>query len=255
MSEQPLKSGPPRSVYLLPSLLTTSALFAGFYGVIAAINEQFVVAAISVIVAMVFDGLDGRVARLTKTQSAFGAEYDSLADMVSFGLAPALIAFLWTLESLGKLGWIAAFIFVAGAALRLARFNTQLHNDKQDKRFFYGLASPSAAALVVTLVWNASLRGWGAEWLAVLTAAVVAISGILMVSNIRYYNFKTMTGRRRVPFVVLPLLVLLFGVIALQPPLMLLLMAILYVLSGIVLEVVLRIKEIKAKAVSADANQ
>lgn len=242
MSDFHQRSRRERSVYLLPSLLTTSAMFSGFYGIISAINGQFVIASIAVIVAMLFDGLDGRVARLTKTQSAFGAEYDSLADMVSFGLAPALIAFLWALESMGKFGWIAAFIFVAGAALRLARFNTQVNNEEQDKRFFYGLASPPAAGLVVTLVWNASLRGWQAEWLVLLFAVVVTVCGVLMVSNIRYYNFKTMGGRKRVPFVVLPLLVLVFGVIALQPPLMLMLMAITYAISGPILEVVLRVK-------------
>lgn len=231
-----------KSVFLLPSLLTTSALFAGFYGIVAAVNGQFVVAAIAVIVAMLFDGLDGRVARLTKTQSAFGAEYDSLADMVSFGLAPALIAFLWVLEDLGKFGWIAAFVFVAGAALRLARFNTQINNENLDKRFFYGLASPPAAALVVSLVWNATLREWDAVWLSGLVAVVVMLAGILMVSNCRYYNFKMLSARRRVPFVVLPLVVIIFGVIALQPPLMLLLMSSTYALSGPILEVVLRIR-------------
>src|SRR5579872_6554911 len=140
-----------RGIYLLPNLLTTSALFAGFYAIVQGMDARFDLAAIAIFVAMVLDGLDGRVARMTRTQSAFGAEFDSLADMVSFGAAPALVMYEWVLRDLGKLGWIAAFVYVAGAALRLARFNTLL--EVADKRYFTGLPSPSAAALVAGLVW------------------------------------------------------------------------------------------------------
>src|SRR5689334_3768014 len=140
-----------RGIYWLPNLFTTASLFSGFYAIVQAMNGRFETAAIAIFVSMVLDGLDGRIARLTHTQSEFGAQYDSLSDMVSFGAAPALVMYVWALKDLGKLGWIAAFVYCAGAALRLARFNTNI--DVIDKRYFQGLPSPMAAALLAVLLW------------------------------------------------------------------------------------------------------
>ncbi len=223
-----------KGVYLLPNLLTTGALFAGFYAIVASMNAQFEAAALAIFVAMFFDGLDGRVARLTNTQSAFGVQYDSLSDMVSFGVAPALVAFSWALSSMGKLGWAAAFVYVAGAALRLARFNTQAAT--ADSSFFRGLASPAAAALLASLVWSATDLGFHGDELprvvAVLAAFVTAGAGLLMVSNFRYHSFKKFDLRRRVPFVAMLLVVLVVGVVTVDPPRILLLVALVYALSG-----------------------
>ncbi|GAB2778468.1 CDP-diacylglycerol--serine O-phosphatidyltransferase [Halomonas shantousis] len=219
-----------RGIYLLPNLFTTSALFSGFFSVVAALNGDFAAAAIAVFVAMVLDGLDGRVARMTNTQSAFGAEYDSLADMVSFGVAPALVAFTWILQDVGKIGWIAAFIFVACAALRLARFNVQIGST--DKKWFIGLPSPSAAAVVAGCVWvfhNFDAEAFGFKLLMTL---VVAAAGVLMVSNIRYYSFKEIDLKGPVPFVALLAIVLGFVVISLEPSVMLLILFGSYVVSG-----------------------
>ena len=187
-----------RGIYLLPNLFTTAALFSGFYAIINGMSGHFENAAIAIFVAMVLDGLDGRVARLTNTQSSFGAEYDSLSDMVAFGVAPALVAFEWALGSLGKVGWMVAFIYVAGAALRLARFNTMV--GKADKRYFIGLASPAAAALVAGTVWAFSDFGIKGSNMAFLVALLVAGAGMLMVSNIKYNSFKDLDLKGRVPF-------------------------------------------------------
>src|SRR6202166_504091 len=187
-----------RGIYLLPNLFTTASLFAGFYAIVQAMNGRFDQAAIAIFVAMVLDSLDGRVARLTKTQSAFGAEYDSLSDMVSFGAAPALIVYEWSLRGMGKLGWIAAFVYVAGAALRLARVNTML--EVADKRFFQGLPSPAAAALVAGLVWAMNeyqIRGADVKWLAWVVNVVARLT---MVSNFKYYSGKDINPRKSVPF-------------------------------------------------------
>ena len=219
-----------RGIYLLPNLFTTAALFAGFYGIVAAINGDFGTSAVAIFIAMVLDGLDGRVARMTNTQSPFGAQYDSIADMVSFGLAPALIIYLWSLQGMGKLGWLAAFIFVAGAGLRLARFNTQV--GVADKRFFQGLASPAAAAVVVGLVWVGERYEWHADELGWFALALTALIGVLMVSNVRYYSFKDLDFKGRVPFFVLLLVVLVFVLISIDPPLVLFGAAVLYALSG-----------------------
>lgn len=218
-----------RGVYFLPNLLTTGALFAGFYAIISAMNGQFVSAAVAIFVAMILDGLDGRVARLTNTSSAFGEQYDSLSDMVSFGLAPALVMFSWALSSLGKIGWAAAFIYSACAALRLARFNTQI--GVVDKRFFVGLASPPAAAMLASMVW----LGHSHEpdiFLAAAAALITVLAGLLMASNIRYSSFKDLDFRGRVPFVVMLLVVLVFVVVSINPPLVLLAMSLTYGLSG-----------------------
>src|SRR5450631_18997 len=204
-----------RGIYLLPNLFTTTALFAGFYAIVQAMNGRFDQAAIAIFVAMVLDGIDGRVARLTKTQSAFGAEYDSLSDMVSFGAAPALVVYEWALRSLGKLGWVAAFVYVAAAALRLARFNTML--EVADKRYFQGLPSPSAAALVAGFVWiieDAAVDPEAVRWAA---CVVTVFAGLTMVSNLRYYSFKTINLRRSVPFVAVIMIVLAIALLIYQP--------------------------------------
>ncbi len=219
-------------IYLLPNLFTTSALFAGFYGIVAAINGRFEAAAIAILVAMVADGMDGRIARMTNTQSAFGAQYDSLSDMVSFGLAPALVAYEWALFGLGKLGWLAAFVYTAAAALRLARFNTQA--ETVDKRFFQGLPSPAAAAVIAAAVWfgeSFALRDALVVPGAIMAATVMA--ALLMVSNLRYYSFKDLDLRGRVPFVSVLAVVMVFVLVSLEPATVLLTLFGSYALSGI----------------------
>ncbi|OOG23821.1 CDP-diacylglycerol--serine O-phosphatidyltransferase [Thioalkalivibrio denitrificans] len=225
-----------RGIYLLPNLFTTAALFAGFYAIVAAINGHFTAAAVAVFVAMVLDGVDGRVARMTNTQSAFGAEYDSLSDMVSFGLAPALVVYLWALVDLGQVGWVAAFFYAAAAGLRLARFNTKV--GVADKRFFQGLPSPSAAALVAGMVWVWHELGFEGTDLGIMAVIVTVIAGALMVSNITYFSFKDMDFRHRVPFFVV--LVILVGLMlaALDPPKVLWAGFLLYALSGPALSVI-----------------
>ncbi|MBJ7549379.1 CDP-diacylglycerol--serine O-phosphatidyltransferase [Marinomonas ostreistagni] len=213
------KKQPHRGVYLLPNLFTTAALFSGFYSIIAAMNGNFTQASVAIFISMVLDGLDGRVARLTRTQSAFGAEYDSLADMVSFGIAPALVAFTWALAPLGKVGWIAAFIYAVGAALRLARFNTMIGS--QDKRYFTGLPSPSAAGIVAGFIWACESSGVSGDQVASVMALLVPVTGLLMVSNVKYRSFKDLNIKGRVPFVVLLIAVLVLVLIALEPALVL----------------------------------
>lgn len=225
-----------KGIYLLPNLLTTAGLFSGFFAIVESMQGNFEIAAIAIFVAMVFDGLDGRVARMTNTESDFGAEYDSMADIVSFGMAPALVAYNWALSDLGKLGWLAAFIFVAGGALRLARFNTNLATS--DKRFFQGLAIPSAAAVVSGLVWVGSkydITPTVAEGPNVVNYAVALITicaGLLMVSNFRYHSFKDVDWRGKVSFLVILLVVLVFVVVATEPSLVLFSIFFLYALSG-----------------------
>lgn len=218
-----------RGVYLLPNLFTTAALFSGFYAIISAMYQQFEPAAIAVFVAMAFDGLDGRVARITNTSSAFGEQYDSLSDMVSFGLAPALVVFSWGLSELGKLGWAAAFAFAACAALRLARFNTQIGT--VDKGHFVGLASPPAAALIAAMVWVGKDITVGMP-LAIFAMVVTALTGLLMVSNFRYPSFKNIDLRGRVPFVAMLVVVLVFVVVSIDPARVLLAMASTYAVSA-----------------------
>ncbi|HEX9178902.1 MAG TPA: CDP-diacylglycerol--serine O-phosphatidyltransferase [Burkholderiales bacterium] len=219
-----------RGIYLLPNLFTTAALFGGFYAIVQAMNGRFEHAAVAIFIAMVLDGLDGRIARLTHSQSAFGAEYDSLSDMVSFGAAPALVVYEWALKGMGKLGWIAAFIYCVGAALRLARFNTMI--DIQDKRYFQGLPSPAAAALVAGLVWvvhDAQIPGQDIRWLA---WGLTVFAGLTMVSNVRFYSGKDINLRRSVPFMALLGLVLFFVLISTDPPRVLFGLFVLYALSG-----------------------
>ena len=223
-----------RGVYLLPNLLTLGALFSGFYAIIAGMGGNFNAAGWAVLAASIFDGLDGRVARMTGTQSSFGAEFDSLSDMVSFGMAPALIAFSWALSSLGNPGWAAAFIYMSCAALRLARFNVQLGT--VSKRYFLGLQSPVAAGLVTFVVWVGALYEVEVTPLVAYSLAVVTIlAGLLMVSNYRYFSFKEMHFRGTVPYVVFLLVVVLLVLIAQNPHETLLTMCVLYALSGPVL--------------------
>ena len=195
-----------RGIYLLPNLFTTAGLFAGFYGIVSAMNSQFESAAIAIFIAMVMDGMDGRIARLTNTQSDFGVEYDSLSDMISFGLAPSLIMYQWVLSGMGKLGWLAAFVYTASTALRLARFNTQAASE--DKRFFQGLPSPAAAALLAGMIWLGETQEYvDIANLTIFAFLVTIIAGILMVSNIRFHSLKQIDFKGRVPFVRILLLV------------------------------------------------
>lgn len=221
-----------RGIYILPNLFTTAALFGGFFAIVQAMNSQFEIAAVAIFVAMVLDGLDGRVARLTRTQSAFGAEYDSLSDMVSFGVAPALLAYEWALKGMGKLGWIAAFIYCVGAALRLARFNTQL--DLGDKRFFQGMPSPAAAALIAGLVWVMIDYGWRGEEARWYVCFLTMFAGLTMVSNIRYYSGKDINLRRSVPFIFIAGIALFFALVSSYPPGVLFALFLGYALSGYV---------------------
>ncbi|MDP2169215.1 MAG: CDP-diacylglycerol--serine O-phosphatidyltransferase [Rhodocyclaceae bacterium] len=222
-----------RGIYILPNLLTTVALFSGFFAIVQAMHWKFEIAAVAIFVAMVFDSLDGRVARLTHTQSAFGAEYDSLSDMVSFGAAPALVIYVWALKDMGKLGWIAAFIYCAGAALRLARFNTNI--EVVDKRNFQGLPSPAAAALVAGFVWvmiDNDWTGYEARWYA---CVLTIFAGITMVSNLPYYSGKDINLRKSVPFIMVAAIALGIALVSSYPPGVLFALFLLYALSGYVL--------------------
>jgi CDP-diacylglycerol--serine O-phosphatidyltransferase len=223
-----------KGIYLLPNLFTTGALFAGFYAIVSAINSNFEQAGLAIFFGQILDGMDGRIARMTNTQSKFGEEYDSLSDMVSFGVAPALVMFMWCLSSLGKLGWSVAFIYMACAALRLARFNAMA--DTADKRYFTGLASPPAAMLIVATVWCGTELGIDPQALGkpvqLVFAAQMAIVGLLMVINVRYHSFKGVDFASRVPFVVMFLAMLVIGVILVDPSSVLFLLALVYALSG-----------------------
>jgi CDP-diacylglycerol--serine O-phosphatidyltransferase len=237
-----------RGIYLLPNLLTTAAFFSGFYAIVAATNDKFEQAAVAVFIAMILDGLDGRVARMTNTQSEFGAEYDSLADLASFGLAPALVMYEWSLSSLrdvswqlGKLGWLAAFIYAVAAALRLARFNTRASST--DKRYFQGLPSPSAAAVIVGMVWVCFDSGIKGADVAMLAWPLTVIVGVLMVSKVSYYSFKDIDFQNRVPFFVILVVVLIFVFAAIDPPLVLFSCFFLYTLSGPAIAVMRRIRK------------
>jgi CDP-diacylglycerol--serine O-phosphatidyltransferase len=224
-----------RGIYLLPNLFTTAALFSGFYAIVMAMNQRFVDSVLAIFVAMFLDWSDGRVARLTHTQSEFGAQYDSLSDMVCFGAAPALAIYEWALKDLGRFGWIAAFVYCAGAALRLARFNTNI--DVVDKRYFQGLPSPSAAALVAGFLWLAidnkiPVADFGLPWVA---AFLTLFAGLTMVVSVPFYSFKVISLRRSVPFAVIILIVLGFVLVSTDPPVVLFLLFVAYSLSGYVL--------------------
>lgn len=226
--EQPENKMPQRGIYLLPNILTTAALFAGFYSIVAAMKGMFETAAIAIFIAMLADSLDGRVARMTNTQSPFGAQYDSLSDMASFGIGPALVVYSWSLVSLGKIGWLAAFLYAAGTALRLARFNTQV----QDKQYFQGLPCPAAAGVIASLVWLGASYEIEGMYVAVPVAILTVFVAALMVSTIRYSSFKSIDFKGRVPFITAVLAVLLIAAISLYPPEMLFSIFIVYILSG-----------------------
>ncbi len=229
-----------KGIYILPNLFTLAALFGGFYAVVMAVNGRFDLAAAGVFCAMVLDSLDGRVARMTNTQSAFGEQMDSLADMVSFGAAPALIAYVWALKGLGRWGWIAAFVYCACTALRLARFN--VNTSVVDKRFFQGLPSPAAAALVAGFIWLATeigVRGedlLGLSWRQVswVLFGVTLYAGLTMVTNVPFYSFKDVQMKKSVPFVVIVLIALVIAIINIHPPTVLFSLFVLYGLSGYV---------------------
>ena len=224
-----------RGIYLLPSIITTFALFAGFYSIVASINGDFTLAAISIMVAMLWDTLDGRVARLTNTQSTFGAEYDSLSDLVSFGVAPALLVYEWSLSDLGRFGWLAAFIYLACAALRLARFNTQV--GASDKRYFQGLPSPASAGVIASMIW---LKFWNFEYFDIgvvslsyyIGVAITILCGLLMVSNVRYFSFKEFNSTDKASFRFLLLTVLSLFVLLYKPNIVLFAGFFIYMLSG-----------------------
>lgn len=218
-----------RGIYLLPNLFTLAALFAGFYAVVAGMQARFQDAAIAIFVAIIMDNLDGRVARLTHTQTEFGGQLDSLSDMVSFGVAPALVMYTWALIDLGKLGWLAAFLYAAAVALRLARFNIA---GSSDKRYFTGLPCPPAAAVVASLIWlldKYGVMGGRVDWLLAVVSVVLAL---LMVSNVKYRSFKDLDLTGAVPFVAIILLLVVFVLIALNPPETLFIGSVVFALSG-----------------------
>ena len=244
MDEPSKRLAPRRGIYILPNLLTTAALFAGFYAVVAAIDGHFERAAVAIFVAMLFDGLDGRVARMTHTESAFGKEYDSLSDMVSFGLAPAIVAYQWgvariaeTVSESGqhavlwsRLGWLATFFFAASTALRLARFNAR--SATQDKRYFEGLPSPSGAALVASFIWLAYENSLHAVLGLATAFSVTAIAGALMISKFAYWSFKQINWTSPVSFLYLIAVILPFVIVPIDPPFVLFTLFGVYALSG-----------------------
>jgi CDP-diacylglycerol---serine O-phosphatidyltransferase len=223
-----------KGLFMLPNAITLAALFSGFYAIVMAINGRFELACIAVFCAAVLDSLDGRVARMTNTQSAFGEQMDSLSDMVSFGAAPALIVYIWGLKDLGKAGWIPAFVYIAGAALRLARFNVNI--GVVDKRFFQGLPSPAAAALVIGLIWVVDDAGFKSVStiapLAWTAFSVTLYAGLSMVTNAPFYSFKVVGSRRTVPFIAIVAIALGIAVVALDPPRVLFAIFCAYGLSG-----------------------
>ncbi|KRB84581.1 CDP-diacylglycerol--serine O-phosphatidyltransferase [Noviherbaspirillum sp. Root189] len=222
-----------RGIYLLPNAFTTANLFCGFFAIVMAMNLKFDQASVAIFAAMLLDSVDGRVARLTNTQSEFGAQYDSLSDMLSFGAAPALIVYEWSLRGMGKLGWLAAFVYCAGAALRLARFNTNI--TVVDKRYFQGLPSPAAAALVTGFIWlmdDLRFVGTDLTWFA---WTITLYAGLTMVTNVPFYSFKEINFRKSVPFIAIFVIVLIFVLISSDPPKVLFGMFVLYGLSGYVI--------------------
>ncbi|MBZ4202235.1 MAG: CDP-diacylglycerol--serine O-phosphatidyltransferase [Methylovulum sp.] len=227
-----------RGIYLLPNLFTSGALFSGFYAITSAMNHHFETAVIAIFVAMILDGLDGRVARMTNTQSEFGAQYDSLSDMVSFGVAPALIMYLWAFGDMGRVGLFAAFVHTAGAALRLARFNTQL--ETADKRYFQGLPSPAAAAIIAGFIWICLEHGYELEVIKFPALVLTLSTGLLMVSNFRYSSFKQIDLKGKVPFIAAIAMMLAIAFVMAQPQTMLFLLFLVYAISGPVITLIQR---------------
>ena len=242
-------------VFLLPNLITTAALFSGFYSIVSSINGEIIIAALSILIAMILDGLDGRIARLTNTQTSFGEYYDSLSDMICFGLAPALLMYMWSLSNFNiygsqwsKIAWIACFIYVASAAIRLARFNSKIQT--QDKKYFIGLASPAAAAVIICYAWmlevsNVNIANY--NWMSLILLPMLSF---LMISNITYYSFKDFNIRHKVPHISLFLIALILSFISFDPPLVLFSFFILYALSGPSMYLLRLIK--KKKSISPD---
>lgn len=225
-----MKDSHHHGIYLLPNLFTTASLFSAFYSIVASLKGHYEAAVVAIFIGMIADGLDGRIARLTNTQTAFGAQYDSLSDMVTFGVAPALLLYSWILQSMGKIGWLVAFMFTASAALRLARFN--IHVEDQDKRFFQGLSSPTSAAVVTSFAWMCHQYEFKNSFVMVLTAIITVAMAILMISNIRYYSFKDLDFKGKVPFLYLVIMVIIFMAIAANPAVVLFLGFSAYALSG-----------------------
>lgn len=242
-----------KGIYVLPNMLTLAALFGGFYAIVMAMNGRFEQAALGIFFAMILDSLDGRVARMTNTQSAFGAQMDSLADMVSFGAAPALIAYVWALKDLGRWGWIAAFVYCACAALRLARFN--VNTAVVDKRFFQGLPSPAAAALVMGFIWLMTEAGFAGSSLSWVTFALTLYAGLTMVTNVPFYSFKTLHLKRTVPFAVIVLITLGIAVVNIDPPSVIFGVFVIYGFSGYVLYVWRKAKGQQTSVISTSTDE
>jgi CDP-diacylglycerol---serine O-phosphatidyltransferase len=242
-----------KGIYILPNLFTLAALFGGFYAIVMAMNGKFEQAAIGVFCAMVLDSLDGRIARMTNTQSAFGEQMDSLSDMVSFGAAPALIAYVWALTSLGRWGWIGAFVYCACAALRLARFN--VNTAVVDKRFFQGLPSPAAAALVAGFIWLMSDAGYTGREVRWYTFGLTLYAGLTMVTNVPFYSFKDVQMKRSVPFVVIVLIALGIAAINIHPPIVMFGLFVSYGLSGYVLYGWRKAKGLQTSVISTSTDE
>ncbi|MGD8984731.1 MAG: CDP-diacylglycerol--serine O-phosphatidyltransferase [Desulfobacteraceae bacterium] len=219
-----------KGIFVLPNLFTSASLFGGFYAIIAAIHGRYEAAAIAIIISCVFDGLDGRIARFTRTASSFGNEYDSLSDLVAFGVAPAILAYLWALEPFGRLGWLAAFMYVICGALRLARFNVQ--KDSLDAKFFNGLPIPAAACFIASLILFTSALGGISKSKPIIIIVMIYVLSFLMVSTVNYLSFKEVNIRHRKPFNVLVSIILIFTVIAYKPQVMLFIIMLSYILSG-----------------------
>ena len=246
-----------KGIYILPNLFTLAALFGGFYAIVMAMNGHFDNAAVGVFAAMVLDSLDGRVARMTNTQSAFGEQMDSLSDMVSFGAAPALIMYEWALKGLGKWGWVAAFVYCSCAALRLARFNTNIA--VVDKRFFQGLPSPAAAALVTGFIWVMDDLGFegvkNIGWLAWTAFGLTWYAGLTMVTNIPFYSFKDVSLKRTVPFIVIVAIALGIAVINIHPPMVLFAIFVCYGVSGYVVYAYRRAKGSRVSVIATSTDE
>ena len=242
-----------KGIYVLPNLITLAALFGGFYAIVMAMNGRFDLATVAIFLAMVLDSLDGRVARMTNTQSAFGEQMDSLSDMVSFGAAPSLVAYVWSLNTLGRWGWIAAFVYCACAALRLARFN--VNTSVVDKRFFQGLPSPAAAALVAGFIWlmtEAGVKGPEVQW---WVFGITLYAGLTMVTNVPFYSFKDVHMKKSVPFAVIVLIALVIGIINIHPPVVLFGLFVCYGLSGYVVYAWKRSKGKPASVISTSTDE
>lgn len=233
-------------IYLLPNLLTTASLFAAFYALVSSMKGQYEAAVIAIFIGMIADGLDGRIARLTNTQTEFGAEYDSLSDMVTFGVAPSLLLYHFALISLGKVGWLIAFVYTAAVALRLARFNTQM--ETADKSYFQGLPCPSGAAVVCAFVWICSENSLNYSCLSILVAILSVFISVLMVSNLRYYSFKEVDFKGKVPFLYVLIIIILFVAVAAYPAIVLFVGFGLYACSGPILTLISMRKVRKQKA-------